>query len=152
MPQIVQETRRHWMGVLARANLADIEGCWEGEQNGIVYDFLRAPETGLVMVQGRAGGNGQRFNLGEISVTRCSVQLPDGVIGHAYVAGRDKRHAELAAAFDALLQIPVRRQEILSRVIQPLADKYNAAHDLRSRKAAATKVDFYTLVRGEDAA
>ena len=140
------------MGVLARARLVDLEDHWKSAQNGTDYDFLRAPETGLVMVQGRAGGNGQRFNLGEISVTRCSVQLPDGVVGHAYVAGRDKRRAELAAAFDALLQIPVRRQEIYARVIQPLAGKYTAAREQRSRKAAATKVDFYTLVRGEDAA
>ncbi len=148
------ESRRRWMATLARAATADLEFCWQThgrkDGRGVGYDFLRRPECGLVMVRGRAGGNGQRFNLGEMTVTRCSVRLGDGTVGHAYVAGRDRRRAELAAAFDALLQTPSRHEDIQSRVIAPLATKYLAARTERSRKAAATKVDFFTLVRGED--
>ena len=143
-------SRRRWMATLARTATADLEYYWYAHAQGAGYDFLRQPECGLVMVQGRAGGNGQRFNLGEMTVTRCSVRLWDGTVGHAYVAGRDRRRAELAAAFDALLQIPSRHKNIQSRVIAPLAVKYRAARDERSRKAAATKVDFFTMVRGED--
>ncbi len=159
-------SRRRWMATLARAATADLESCWQthGQGNGqahgrkdgrkdgrsVGYDFLRQPECGLVMVRGRAGGNGRRFNLGEMTVTRCSVRLADGTVGHAYVAGRDRRRAELAAAFDALLQVPSRHEDIQSRVIAPLAMKYRTARAERSRKAAATKVDFFTLVRGED--
>tara|TARA_R110001599_G_scaffold109161_1_gene272668 strand:- start:441 stop:911 length:471 start_codon:yes stop_codon:yes gene_type:complete len=147
-----QEARRHWMGVLARASVDDLEDHWVREGEGVDYSFLRPPETGLVMTQGRAGGTGQRFNLGEMTVTRCAVRLSEGIVGHAYVMGRDRRHAELAAAFDALMQSSPGWGEIQARVIQPLADKFNGARELRSRKAAATKVDFYTMVRGEDLA
>ena len=143
-------SRQRWMGVLARAAENELEMHWAAHGQGAEYDVLREPESGLVMVRGRAGGNGQRFNLGEMTVTRCSVRLGDGTVGHAYVAGRDRRRAELAAAFDALLQTPSRHEDIQSRVIAPLATKYLAARTERSRKAAATKVDFFTLVRGED--
>ncbi|MAZ02196.1 MAG: phosphonate C-P lyase system protein PhnG [Sneathiella sp.] len=140
------------MGVLARASVDDLEQHWMREGEGVDYAFLRPPETGLVMTQGRADGTGQRFNLGEMTVTRCAVRLSDGMIGHAYVKGRDRRHAELAAAFDALLQTSSAGEDIQARVIRPLADKFDRAREARSRKAAATKVDFYTMVRGEDTA
>src|SRR5919109_46754 len=110
--------------------------------------LLRQPETGLVMARGRAGGTGQRFNLGEITVTRCAVQSADGHVGHGYVAGRDKRKAELVASFDALLQAPARRAALLSQVIEPLAAAQAAARATTARKAAATRVEFFTLVRG----
>ncbi len=111
--------------------------------------MLRQPETGLVMARGRAGGTGQRFNLGEITVTRCAVQSAEGHVGYGYVAGRDKRRAELVASFDALLQAPVRRQELLQRVVEPLARTQAEAKTAQARKAAATRVEFFTMVRGE---
>tara|TARA_R110000787_G_scaffold193334_1_gene304894 strand:- start:16644 stop:17114 length:471 start_codon:yes stop_codon:yes gene_type:complete len=146
------EARQSWMGVLARASVDDLEHHWAREGEGVDYAFLRPPETGLVMTQGRAGGTGERFNLGEMTVTRCAVRLSDGMVGHAYVTGRDRRHAELAAAFDALFQTSPAGNDIQARVIRPLADKFDRAREARSRKAAATKVDFYTMVRGEDTA
>ncbi len=144
------QIRRRWMAVLARAAGVDLAAHWRTHGAGLEYDFLRKPECGLVMVRGRAGGNGQRFNLGEMTVTRCSVRLADGTIGHSYVAGRDRHRAEFAAAFDALLQNPLRHDAIASQVIAPLARKHQNARSERSRKAAATKVEFFTLVRGED--
>ena len=75
---------------------------------------MRGPETGLVMVRGRAGGSGSPFNLGEMTVTRCTVQLGSGTAGHAYIAGRDERQAELAAVADALLQDPALTRKVLS--------------------------------------
>ncbi|PHQ71913.1 MAG: phosphonate C-P lyase system protein PhnG [Sneathiella sp.] len=139
------------MGTLARASETDLEEFWDLYGKATEYDFLRPPEFGLVMVQGRAGGNGQKFNLGEMSVTRCSVLLSDGTVGHAYIAGRKRRHAEIAAVFDALLQNQKRHDKLNEMVIAPLADKRARALSDRSRKAAATKVDFFTMVRGEDA-
>ena len=111
--------------------------------------LLRQAEIGLVMARGRAGGTGQRFNLGEITVTRCAVRSADGHVGHGYVAGRDKRKAELVASFDALLQAPERRAALLARVVEPLAAVQASQRASQARKAAATRVDFFTLVRGE---
>src|ERR687891_2822991 len=116
MPQQPQEQRRRWLAVLARAATAQLEACW-AETGQPALTLLRQPETGLVMARGRAGGTGQRFNLGEITVTRCAVQSADGYIGHGYVAGRDKRKAELVASFDALLQAPARRGAPPARVV-----------------------------------
>ncbi len=72
---------------------------------------MRGPEGGLVMVRGRAGGGGAPFNLGEMTVTRCTVRLGSGLVGHAYVAGREPRRAELAALVDALMQDPERADD-----------------------------------------
>jgi alpha-D-ribose 1-methylphosphonate 5-triphosphate synthase subunit PhnG len=143
-----EEPRRRWLAVLARAATDQLERCW-AEAGQPTLTLLRQPETGLVMARGRAGGTGQRFNLGEVTVTRCAVQSPDGHIGHGYVAGRDKRKAELVASFDALLQAPERRSTLLACLVEPLAAAQAEAQATTARKAAATRVEFFTMVRGE---
>lgn len=143
-------TRQSWMSILAKALPREIEAAWLKLDEPPTYRLLRPPETGMVMARGRAGGTGDRFNLGEMTVTRAAVRLADGATGHAYVAGRHHRHAELAAVFDALLQKPELTADIDARVIQPLADAQAARKRQASEAAAATKVDFFTVVRGED--
>ena len=144
------QERARWMSALARAEPATVTEAWEALDPRPAYRLLRPPETGLVMVRGRAGGTGAPFNLGEITVTRCSVELDGGWVGHAYVAGRDRRHAEAAAVLDALLQDPARRADLEAQVVGPLV----AAREARQRemrvRAAATRVEFFTMVRGEE--
>ena len=101
------------------------------------------------MVRGRAGGTGNPFNLGEMTVTRCAIRLDSGVTGHCYAAGRDRRKVELAAVFDALLQADP-AAPFLNELIDSLAARQAADRDRTSRKAAATKVEFFTMVRGEN--
>ncbi|MGE0718430.1 MAG: phosphonate C-P lyase system protein PhnG [Alphaproteobacteria bacterium] len=137
------------MAALARAPVAHLEAAWSALADAPSFALLRAPEVGMVMVRGRSGGTGPRFNLGEMTVTRCVVRLDDGRLGFGYVAGRDRRHAELAAAFDALLQDPVMRPALMDSVVMPAeAAATRAARDVRE-KAAATRVQFFTMVRGE---
>ena len=139
------EERRRWMGVLARAGAEGIGPRLEGAPPLPPHERLRGPETGLVMVRGRAGGDGAPFNLGEMTVTRCAVRLADGTVGHAYLAGRDARGAELAAALDAALQDPGRREALMAAVVEPLAAAQAAAREAEARKAAATRVQFLTM-------
>lgn len=148
----VTAARQRWMAVLACAAPEDIALLWRTAVGPSTpeIDYLRPAETGMVMTQGRAGGTGDRFNLGEMTVTRCSVRLKDGAIGHAYVAGRSKRHAEMAAILDALLQSDATGAHVRRTVIEPLAARQAARRDERRRKAAGTRVEFFTLVRGED--
>ena len=142
------EERQKWLSVLARSDRAAIESL-AADQNLPEVETLRPAEIGLVMVRGRAGGNGQRFNLGEMPVTRCSVRSAAGLVGHGYVQGRDKVHAELAATLDAALQEPGRRAALTEAVIEPLASALAEQKNAIESKAAATKVDFFTMVRGE---
>jgi alpha-D-ribose 1-methylphosphonate 5-triphosphate synthase subunit PhnG len=144
-PDPAVAARQRWIGVLARAGAAEIEARLAAAPPLPRHVRLRGPETGLVMLRGRAGGDGAPFNLGEMTVTRCSVRLEDGTLGHAYVAGRDARQAELAALLDAALQDPARQAALLAGVIQPLeaAQAERAARE--ARKAAATKVQFFTM-------
>ena len=143
------ECRQRWMSVLAKAKPETIESLWDTVPDKPHWTFLRAPETGMVMVRARAGGTGRRFNMGEMTVTRCAVRLGNGNTGHAYIAGRDQRHAELAAVIDALLQDPERRTALERNIIEPLAAQQETARQTVAEKAAATKVDFFTMVRGE---
>lgn len=139
-------SRRDWLGLIARAPLPLLEALWPDDPPP--FDWLRRPETGAMMVQGRAGAVGAGFNLGEVSVTRASVRLQCGAIGHALVQGRSPRKAERAAVLDALLQTAA-AQDVHARVLVPLQEAECAARDTRARRAAATKVDFFTMVRGE---
>ena len=156
MPDIVSDidpnaVRKVWMGVLARAELDALEDAYAALSPVPRHAVLRRPETGLVMVQARANGTGQKFNAGEMTVTRCSVRLPAGTVGHAYVAGRSRRHAELAAIFDALMQDPDYAEGLSRTLIEPLRQARDTQRATAGRKTAATKVDFFTMVRGEDA-
>jgi alpha-D-ribose 1-methylphosphonate 5-triphosphate synthase subunit PhnG len=110
---------------------------------------IRLPEIGLVMATGRIGGDGRPFNLGEVSVTRAAVRLPDGRTGFAYHLGRDRRRARDAAILDALWQGEADRRSVeaaLAGVARRAADAAAA----QARRTAATRVDFLTLARGED--
>jgi alpha-D-ribose 1-methylphosphonate 5-triphosphate synthase subunit PhnG len=141
-PDEPHAARRRWMAVLARADADELArrlGALPG------YHLLRGPETGLVMVRGRAGGGGAPFNLGEITATRCTVRTERGLVGHAYIAGRNERLAELAALADALLQDPTRQDALLEEVIEPLTMEQQTRRDAKSAKAAATQVQFFAM-------
>jgi alpha-D-ribose 1-methylphosphonate 5-triphosphate synthase subunit PhnG len=142
--------RRRWMSILAKAESDELEAVWTQLGLAPEYRILRGPEVGLVMVRARAGGTGTRFNLGEMTVTRCTVQLAGGAVGHAYVRGRRRRHAELAAALDAILQDPLRHATFEERVVARLAAAQTERRRTAQARAAATRVEFLTLVRGED--
>jgi alpha-D-ribose 1-methylphosphonate 5-triphosphate synthase subunit PhnG len=143
------DQRRRWLSILAAAPRVALRTAWDELDHPPELPLLRAPECGLVMARGRIGGSGPRFNLGEVTVTRCTVQGRDAVLGHGYVRGRDKAHAELVARFDALLQEPVWRDRLLRGVIEPLAEACAAREAALARKAAATRVEFFTMVRGD---
>ena len=129
------------MSVLARAPAAAIH-----ELAGALppHRRLRGPEIGLTMLRGRAGGDGVTFNFAEATVTRCSVTLDDGTVGHCWRLGRDPEAAEAAAILDALLQ-GAEAAEWRKRVIAPLAAAQGEAAALDGRRAAATAVRFATL-------
>lgn len=141
-----RSARQIWMGTLARASRAEL-GNLVGEAVP-PHEMLKAPETGTVMLEGRAGGAGRRFNLGEATVTRCVVRLDDGTMGFSYALGRDGAKARLAAILDARLQREPCEQALHDGVAG-LASGQARARAEASRKAARTKVDFFTLVRGE---
>lgn len=105
---------------------------------------------GLVMLRGRAGGGGAPFNLGEVSVTRATVRLETGEVGHAMILGRDAKKARMAAHLDALWQHADWRERIEADVIEPTLEAQAAADRVRAEETAATQVDFFTLARGDD--
>jgi alpha-D-ribose 1-methylphosphonate 5-triphosphate synthase subunit PhnG len=139
-------TRKTWMATLAKAPPPRLAALLPDLPP---HSVLRQPEIGAVMVRGRVGATGAAFNLGEMSVTRASVRLATGEVGHAWVQGRDKAHALRAAAVDAMMQTD-QAPDLAALVLTPLQRDAEAARATRAEKAAATKVDFFTMVRGED--
>ncbi len=140
--------RKAAMAVLAHSAAAEIAGLLEAI--GLPsYEELRPPENGLVMVRGRIGGDGAPFNLGEATLSRAAVRLETGEVGFGYVLGRDGEKARLIALCDALLQTRDRAEAVETRVVAPLRAAMLAERAQRAAQAAATRVDFYTMVRGE---
>jgi alpha-D-ribose 1-methylphosphonate 5-triphosphate synthase subunit PhnG len=134
--------RRGAMAVLAHARAEEIE---QG-----LRAVIDPPETGLVMLRGRIGGDGAPFNLGEATVTRAAVQIASGEVGIAYILGRDQEKARLSAICDALWQSERYRDAVERRVLAPIRTRLDVERDRERGKTAATRVDFFTLVRGED--
>ncbi len=139
--------RQRWLSVLAQAPAHRVAKLWDGVQPACSYALLRQPETGLVMVKGRISGNGAPFCVGEMTATRAAVRLDSGEVGIGYVGGRSARHAEIAAAVDALGQRPEWQDRLEQLVIGPLEAEAQARRNALAARAAATKVDFFTVAR-----
>ena len=134
------------MGVLARTPLPALEAAIAVLVPAPAWTRLRGPEVGMTMVQGRMGGDGGAFNLGEMTVARASIRLADGTVGHAYRAGRDMRAAELCAVCDALLQ-GARHDQLQQLLVGPQRAAQVAGRADQAARAAATRVDFFGMVR-----
>src|ERR1700716_4261722 len=143
-----QAQRKAAMAVLAHSDAAEISGRL-GEIALPAHEELREPENGLVMVRGRIGGDGAPFNLGEATVARAAVRLSTGEVGFGYTLGRDRRKARMIALCDALIQSDEFAEAVEAEVIAPLRTQMISERDRRAAQTAATRVDFYTLVRGE---
>lgn len=148
--QTVMQQRREAMAVLAAAPGQDLLGLWNAAALPDEAALLRGPETGLVTLRGRMGGGGAAFNFGEATVTRATVKLPSGVVGHAYALGREKEKVRVAAVIDALRQQPEFETAIEEKILAPLRRRQAEMDETRRTETAATRVDFFTMVRGED--
>ena len=136
------------MAVLAHSDAAAIARCLEPIA-APAYENLRAPENGLVMLRGRIGGDGAPFNLGEATVSRAAVRLATGEVGFGYTLGRDGQKAQMIALCDALIQSIDHVEAVEANVLAPLRAAMIAEQNRKAEETAATRVDFYTLVRGE---
>jgi len=138
------------MAVLAESSVIEIERLLAGCGALPAHQEIRTAESGLVMVRGRIGGDGAPFNLGEATVSRSAVRLDTGEVGFGYVLGRDHAKARLIACCDALMQRAEHRDAVERIVLAPISRRLRATQQVKREQAAATKVEFYTLVRGED--
>ena len=145
----LQHRRQEAMAVLAQAMTSEIDGLPAGIGSLPAYREIRKPEGGLVMVRGRIGGDGAPFNVGEATVSRCAVELATGEVGFGYVLGRDGAKARLIAVCDALMQRDEFREIVERAVLAPIRTRVDAERDVKAEHAAATKVEFFTMVRGE---
>lgn len=141
--------RKAVMAIAARATAAELAAVETAVSPMPDVRTLRHPEIGLVMVRGRIGGDGAPFNLGEATVTRAAVALPGGEIGFGHVLGRDPDKARLAALTDALWQVPAHRAAV-EAVLDGIRERLATEHKSIAERTAATRVDFFTMVRGDN--
>ncbi|MET3926295.1 phosphonate C-P lyase system protein PhnG [Devosia sp. 2618] len=140
--------RKRVLDILAHAPSASLAALWDGWADKPAFTKVRGPETGLVMVRGRAGGGGAPFNLGEATVSRASVRIVTGEVGHGYCLGRDLAKAEVIAVIDALWQRE--GEAVEAQIVTPLQALAAQAEQKKRGETAATKVDFFTMVRGDN--
>jgi alpha-D-ribose 1-methylphosphonate 5-triphosphate synthase subunit PhnG len=143
-----QARRQAAMAVLAHSDAAQIARYLDAIALP-PYENLREPENGLVMVRGRIGGDGAPFNLGEATVSRAAVRLATGEVGFGYTLGRDRQKAQMIALCDALVQSNEFADAVETAVLAPLRTALTSTQNRKAAETAATRVDFYTLVRGE---
>ena len=143
------QPRRHWLRVLARARADDLARLARPVLQDHRFEPLRAPEAGLVMVRARIGNTGDRFNLGEATVSRCVLRHQDSsgraTVGVGYVLGRDVERVGWMARLDALLQQPHWRPRLMADVVAPLAAALAYQRADAQRNTDRSRVQFYTL-------
>ncbi|WP_423839661.1 phosphonate C-P lyase system protein PhnG [Vibrio mytili] len=142
--------RSSWMSILAQSQQSELERLWSETKIEQSYQFVRQPEIGLAQVRARMGGTGREFNMGDATITRAVIKLDSGEMGFSYLRGRNKAQAELSAVIDALLQTQVHHELLMRKVIEPLAALKQEQQHQRAKEIATSKVDFFTMVRGED--
>jgi len=147
---ISTEQRQHWIAVLAKATTEALRTLSDSVVSDMQFEVIREPEIGLMQVRARMGGTGDAFNMGDMTVTRCVVRSHNDTLGFSYIAGRNKPHALRAAQLDAMLQLSDFHQRLTDTVIEPLKQQLINTRQVKQQAIAATKVDFFTLVRGED--
>jgi alpha-D-ribose 1-methylphosphonate 5-triphosphate synthase subunit PhnG len=138
------------MAICASASEAEMRAGLAAIAPFPAWTDLRPPELGLVMLRGRIGGDGAPFNLGEATVSRAAVRLASGEIGHGHVLGRDLERARCAALIDALGQVSEHRATLEHSLVAVVADRAARDRDRQAAQTAATRVDFFTMVRGDD--
>ena len=146
--------RREWLRLLSKTPIAELKSSWKGANPGTDFQTLRSAEVGLAMIQGRADGTGRPFNLGEATITRCVVRCSDSandapLLGVGYTLGRDKLRAQLIAQFDALFQDSALGEGLQEGILPQFAKRRQSEQSTAAQKAAATRVEFFTMVRGE---
>ncbi|UUM32359.1 phosphonate C-P lyase system protein PhnG [Vibrio japonicus] len=146
---ISHEERQQWMKELSLAPFDQLSKLWEAFSDKPSYKYLRATESGLVQVRGKLGNTGDRFNMGDMTMTRASVALENGLNGFAYVQGRNKQHADIGAVIDALMQSDL-APTVNELILSPLNQARIERRRTETEQTLKTKVDFFTLVRGED--
>lgn len=142
--------RQRAIGAFAAAATEVLAEGWQAIGAGMAAYPVRGPEAGLIMLRGRVGGGGAPFNLGEASVTRATVRLASGEVGHAMVLGRDADKARLAATLDAAWQRPDWQALIEAEIIAPVLAAEAESDRQAAEETQATRVDFFTVVRGDD--
>jgi alpha-D-ribose 1-methylphosphonate 5-triphosphate synthase subunit PhnG len=145
----MRERRREAMAVLTASSAEEIARHLAALGPIPDHAELRAPQSGLVMLRGRIGGDGAPFSFGEATVSRCAVQLATGETGFGHALGRDREKARLIALLDALQQREQGRIELENCVFGPIRERLKAERERTAQQVAATKVEFFTLVRGE---
>ena len=141
--------RPAWLALLAQAPRHTLAAHATPVLADHTFHWLRRPETGLSMVRARVGNGGDRFNVGEATVTRCVVthQPPSGpaTAGVGYVLGRDEERAAWVARLDALLQVPALHPVLAQAVLAPLAAALAQQRAADAARADTSRVQFYTL-------
>ncbi|WP_319529401.1 phosphonate C-P lyase system protein PhnG [uncultured Cohaesibacter sp.] len=142
--------RQRRMSILANAGTKELLDRWLSLGIDPAAELLRGPETGLIALRGRIGGGGAPFNFGEATVTRATVRMENGAIGHAIMLGRDAGKVKLAAVIDALATDDIMAGEIEDKILTPLAAAAADRDREQDAKTQATRVNFFTMVRGDD--
>src|SRR5262249_51737348 len=146
----MRSRRREAMALLAASSAAEIANHLDAIGPLPPHEDVRSGENGMVMVRGRIGGGGAPFNFGGAALSGAAGRLATGEIGYGYVLGRDRTKARLIAVCDALAQCEQHSPTLEQRVLAPLRSRLTAVRELDAERVAATKVEFFTLVRGED--
>src|SRR5262245_50510326 len=141
--------RREAMAVLTCSSTAEIARHLTAIDPIPAHSELRPPQQGLVMLRGRIGGDGVPFNFGEATVSRAAVRLATGETGFGYVLGREPEKSKLIALCDAMIQSEHHHSTVEQLVLTPIRRRLQAARKRLAQQVAATKVEFFTLVRGE---
>jgi len=141
--------RQGLMRICAQAREAELEQALDALGPLPEAEEVRAPEQGLVMLRGRIGGDGAPFNAGEATVTRATVRVGE-TLGYAYLLGRCEQKARLAAIVDALGQDARWRGRLEDALVAPVMARRTAEQQAETAETASTRVNFFTLVRGED--
>ena len=142
----LQEARRDWLAILVRVPANEVIAASNEFDFSVV--ILKGPEVGLLMTNGRIHSTGRPFHLGEVSLTKCVLKDDQGLLGYGHIIGRNKQQAKAIALFDLALQRINSAEPALIR-LNAWKEEVAEIEAMESEAVEKTRVDFFTMVRGE---
>ena len=139
--------RPEWISIFSKTNESLLKNSLDHINFKENYDVLLGPEIGSIMIQGRAGGSGDKFNLGEATLTKCIVKFQEKT-GYSYHLGRNLIKSEYGAILDALMQIESYHSKLLMYV-KEFQEEIQKEKTKIIAGSSESKVDFFTMVRGD---
>lgn len=136
--------KRRLSYILAHTRVEKLEGIVEELSKKYEISKVKEPEMGLVMVKVKDGVYQEKFYIGEVLITECSVHL-NGSLGMGIIQGDEPRKAYAMAVIDAVFNNEEIDKTELIDILKVWEEEIEDSYIEEKAMVEGSKVKFETM-------